>query len=228
MKKGIICALAWLFCVCSALLAGYYLYKALSSHIEPISGAMLCACAFLCAFFAALCAARVWPQHRNAFLRASLWTGFILFVLMLGELVFFNPAFRRAPADGVPWSLRAVFTDAGLNLMPLYTIRNMFTKWQAGRISGVAFLYNIFGNLAAFMPFAFFLPLLFRAQRKFRVFALTVALIVLTVELVQLFSMCGMFDIDDFLLNIPGALAFYGFLRIPPIRRVLFRLYPTE
>ena len=64
---------------------------------------------------------------------------------------------------------------------------------------------NLEGNIAAFIPFGFFMPCLFAVQRKFPIFILSAAVIISSVELLQLFTLRGSCDIDDLILNLIGS-----------------------
>lgn len=70
-------------------------------------------------------------------------------------------------------------------------------------------LMNLVGNVAGFMPFGFLLPLLSVKERRWiMVFLLTFELS-LVVEVLQLFTGVGSFDVDDLLLNTLGGLLGY-------------------
>lgn len=83
-----------------------------------------------------------------------------------------------------------------------------------------AVLLNLVGNVVAFIPFGFFLPILHHKCRSllrtvFFSFELSLA-----VETIQLVSKVGSFDVDDLLLNtIGGALGCLIFLWMNRIRR---------
>ena len=69
---------------------------------------------------------------------------------------------------------------------------------------------NILGNLAAFMPCAIFMPVIFKKMRKFRYFLLAVTGIVILAETIQFLTMVGQADIDDVILNVTGASILYA------------------
>ena len=95
------------------------------------------------------------------------------------------------------------------NLIPLRTIRGYFLVLSRKDPAGLALrpyaVLNFGGNLLAFLPLGIFLPLLYRRQRRFWLFLLTSALIICLVELLQLATRRGALDVDDLLLNLPGA-----------------------
>ena len=70
-----------------------------------------------------------------------------------------------------------------------------------------------------------FLPSLFRPMQKFWRFALTMLLLLVAVEAVQLLLACGSCDVDDVLLNLAGTLIVFGILKLPFLQRLLKKLY---
>lgn len=126
--------------------------------------------------------------------KALLWGLFALYLLCLALLLF----------------QRRMQAEQSFNLIPLRTIRGYFLI--LGRDDAAAEVFrpyavtNLLGNLLAFLPLGLFLPLLFRRQRRFWLFLLTAALCIAFVELLQLLSRRGALDVDDLLLNLPGAI----------------------
>ena len=70
-------------------------------------------------------------------------------------------------------------------------------------------LYLLLGNLAAFAPMGVFLPCLFRRQGNLLFFLPTMTLMIASVEVIQVLEACGSGDIDDLILNLTGAFAFW-------------------
>lgn len=68
---------------------------------------------------------------------------------------------------------------------------------------------NLFGNVIAFIPFGILLPLVHRGSKNFFIFLLNTLLLVVGIELFQLFSAFGAFDVDDILLNTLGSIIGY-------------------
>ena len=64
---------------------------------------------------------------------------------------------------------------------------------------------NLVGNVVVFVPFGFLLPYIQEKSRKLPVVVLNAFLFVLGIEVFQLFSAFGAFDVDDILLNCFGA-----------------------
>ena len=72
-----------------------------------------------------------------------------------------------------------------------------------------SFIVNIFGNILAFAPFGFLLPIITPENRKWIKLALITFLFSLTIELLQLVFKVGIFDVDDLLMNTLGGLLGY-------------------
>ena len=113
--------------------------------------------------------------------------------------------------------------DAGLpyaeqlkyNLLPFETI-GRFLRLLGSSQGGLrthAFI-NLVGNVVMFIPLGFFLPKLWQKQRKLWRTLLTTVLIILLVELTQMFTLVGTCDTDDLILNTLGAAVGYGIYKI--------------
>ena len=72
-----------------------------------------------------------------------------------------------------------------------------------------AFLANLFGNVLAFMPYGFFMPILRPKLRRMNRMFLAAFLLSLTIEITQLLTRVGSFDVDDLILNTAGGIAGY-------------------
>ena len=72
-----------------------------------------------------------------------------------------------------------------------------------------AFLANLFGNVLAFMPYGFFMPILRPKLRRMNGMFLAAFLLSLTIEITQLLTRVGSFDVDDLILNTAGGIAGY-------------------
>ena len=111
------------------------------------------------------------------------------------------------------------------NFNPLETVRLYVNAIIYNYIGMEIPLSNLFGNMLLFMPMAVFLPCLFRPMRRLWLFALTMLLVLVAVEALQLALACGSCDVDDVLLNLIGTLIVFGLLKIPALQRLLARLY---
>lgn len=68
---------------------------------------------------------------------------------------------------------------------------------------------NLAGNIVVFIPFGFLLPYVIRWGRNFFVMIFHAFIFVVGIEVFQLFSAFGAFDVDDILLNCFGAVIGY-------------------
>lgn len=123
---------------------------------------------------------------------------FVLYFAVLFYFLFFSEEMGRT------YSERAYH----YNLVPFKEI-GRFLRYHRTLGTGTVLL-NIVGNVAAFVPFGIFLPVFSARCRKvwftvFYSFELS-----LLVELLQLVTKVGSFDVDDLILNTIGGLA--GFL----------------
>lgn len=107
-----------------------------------------------------------------------------------------------------------------VNLDPFETIHLFIRGYQKGVVTLEALLGNLLGNMLVFMPMAYFLPVLFPKLRKIRWFILTIIMMVLSVEILQVYLRIGSGDIDDFLLNVAGATLMYFLLKCFPLSHI--------
>ena len=87
-----------------------------------------------------------------------------------------------------------------------------------------ALIINLVGNVAAFMPFGFFMPVVSRRSRgPVRIILLGFGFS-LMLETIQLVFRVGSFDVDDLILNTLGAgLGFFCYRRVQRFRVKLKR-----
>lgn len=72
------------------------------------------------------------------------------------------------------------------------------------KLGMTAVVVNLLGNVAAFLPFGFFLPFLSQKNRSFAYVTLISFEFSLLIECIQLVSKVGSFDVDDMILNTLG------------------------
>ena len=99
-----------------------------------------------------------------------------------------------------------------MNLKPLHTIRsylNIVLHYPQSSFYPHCVI-NLAGNVLMFIPAGWLLPRVFKPLRNFFLFALVCTLSILLVEVLQLFTLLGSFDVDDIILNLSGMLV--GFI----------------
>ncbi len=130
---------------------------------------------------------------------AFLYLLFAAYLLLLSYLLFFG-------------YYRQDIRVEDYNLTPFETIKMyiIYMDYFSFRI----WFTNLFGNIIAFMPLGFLLPLLserWKGAIKITIFSFFVSL---TVETIQLVFHVGGFDVDDMILNTIGGLFGYMLLKI--------------
>lgn len=133
---------------------------------------------------------------------------FVAYLVLLVYFLFFSEKFGRTGSR-----------DYEPNLEPFKEIkRDIDCITGKNGKSYITFgCLNLFGNVVAFIPFGFFLPALFGKWQNFLLVTVEIFLFSLLVEIVQLFSFTGSFDVDDIILNTLG-----GFLGYIVYRLVYF------
>ena len=96
--------------------------------------------------------------------------------------------------------------EQNINFTPFHTIKNYYYVVEQG-VSHPYFthcLINLLGNILLFVPAGWLLPGVFHKQRNFFRFIFTCTGLILLVEVLQLVTLLGSFDIDDLILNLGG------------------------
>ncbi len=139
---------------------------------------------------------------------------FVLYTLAILFLLVIPNSYRthNVLVGGLTWEQWEAYIAHNWNLVPFRSIGEQMGSIFAG--DGVARnLVYLAGNILGFVPLGFFLPSLISRQRRFAAFVVTVVLSVTCLELAQLMTMRGSFDIDDIILNTGGACLGFWILR---------------
>ena len=135
------------------------------------------------------------------------WLLFLAYLTLLFYLLFFAETYGRTEAG----------EDYRYNLTLFKEIKRFWQNWETVGIESV--IVNLAGNILAFVPFGFFMPMICKRGKKVFCCTMMSALFSLAVETVQLFTKVGAFDVDDILLNCAGALIGIIFMiAIPKIK----------
>lgn len=98
---------------------------------------------------------------------------------------------------------------ANLNLIPFRTIRVQFAHFSEGWAR-----FNLLGNIIPFVPFGFLMPVVYQKVNSFVKVSVIGVSSVLLIELFQLFTRLGSFNVDDIILNTVGIFSGYFMLWI--------------
>jgi len=126
-----------------------------------------------------------------------LWVCFIAYLLLLGYMLFYSSYFGRVGNEDYRYNLTFLqeigrFYHLGVNT----------GKWDL-------FILNVFGNIVVFMPIGAFLPKLITCCKNVLLTTVLTFEISLGVELIQLLTKVGSFDVDDLFLNTLGGVCGY-------------------
>ena len=129
--------------------------------------------------------------------KTAMWVCFLAYLCLLGYAVFFSAGFGREEHADYRYNL-TLFQEIGR----YYNFGMRTGSWRL-------FWWNVVGNVCVFVPFGAFLPALFtKCQKLFSVLLLTLELS-FVVEVIQLVTKIGSFDVDDLLLNTLGGILGY-------------------
>lgn len=161
-------------------------------------------------------------KQRNLY---AMWmTLLIFYVLQMIHMLFFSSDFARDTVNlnihSYQEALQAQWLH-GTNLVPFATIKKMVNIFSLPAYSNSIAIINLFGNMIAFTPCAFFFLLLAKKAQKVWKFALFMSFIIILVEVTQFFTCTGSMDIDDYILNFTGVMVAYGILKIPKLQKLL-------
>ena len=129
------------------------------------------------------------------------------YLLILVYFLFFSESYGRTEISEV----------VRYNLVPFREIRRYLIHYrELGSLTWI----NIGGNILAFVPFGFFLPILNEQVRHILITTAATVLLSLGVELVQLTLRVGAFDIDDVILNgLGGVLGYLFYLLLDHLKK---------
>jgi len=75
-------------------------------------------------------------------------------------------------------------------------------------------MLQIIINIVMFIPIGFLLPCCFRLYEKYRYVLITTVIVSILIELFQLIFKIGLFETDDIINNVSGAIIGFGFYRM--------------
>lgn len=174
----------------------------------------------------------VWSKstNDNKAMKINLWIFFILYLVLLITLTLFDPMWGRNGIGLSNWTKEGIniYLEKSLNLIPFKTIGGYMSDMFSSLKSTSTIFYNLLGNVVCLMPFAFFLPLLFKKIDNVKKFLITILCITLGIELLQFITFSGSCDIDDVILNTLGAFVMYLILQIKSVKNLIRNIFLLE
>lgn len=141
---------------------------------------------------------------------------FIIYLFALVILLFLGNR-------GYIWSNLSLveYIKTSSNLVPFKTI-NTYIQAIIDRSMNMDIpIKNLVGNLFMFLPMAIYLPFYIKRIKKVTIFIVSMILLLFFIEAIQLVTRRGSFDIDDFILNMTGALIGFGIWKSKAVQNLL-------
>ncbi|MDI6618091.1 MAG: VanZ family protein [Clostridiales bacterium] len=154
--------------------------------------------------------------------RISILIMFAFYIIILANALFYNGMRHFAAVDAIG---AARYFKWSINLIPFKTIGKYIRAFISDSINKSIIIENLLGNILIFAPMGVLLPCIFQSLHKFKKFLITMLTILISVEIVQLFTRSGICDIDDVILNLLGAVLFYGLWSTRSVQKVLMKIY---
>ncbi len=131
---------------------------------------------------------------------------FWLYVCILLRLIVFKYPWEQMRETMRTWQRGVILEGLDTANFTLFATIRMYVKY-ADRLNSFE---NLAGNVLLFLPLGFLLPWVWRGMRRWRRTLAAAFLCSAGIELFQLFSAFGAFDVDDLLLNCAGAMLGFG------------------
>lgn len=130
---------------------------------------------------------------------------FAVYILLVIKVIIFKYPLASLYAITQTWSKEVVWEGLeSANFIPFKTIK-MYIDY-AYKLNSFE---NLAGNILVFVPFGFLFPMVKTKKKHFWDMFAHVLMFVLGIEVFQLFSAFGAFDVDDIILNCFGAVLGY-------------------
>lgn len=111
-----------------------------------------------------------------------------------------------------------------VNLIPFKTIGGYITAMTDGSMNWNIPLENLLGNFFMFLPMGLYLPFIRERIDSVKSFVFSLVPIFFVIELAQFLTRRGSFDIDDFILNLLGALLGYWIWRSSFVQKLVDKI----
>lgn len=126
---------------------------------------------------------------------------FFIYLLIVIKLIIFKYPLDQMRAIAASWEKNVILEGLDTANFTLFKTIRMYIDYSYKLNS----FENLVGNVVVFIPFGFLFPYVIKWGKNFFVMLFHAFLFVLGIEVFQLFSAFGAFDVDDILLNCCGA-----------------------
>lgn len=157
------------------------------------------------------------------FIKIALGFSFVVYILALVIILFLG-------TRGIVWSETSLleYIKHSSNIVPFSTIVLYIQAINDGTMNIDIPIRNLLGNFVLFLPMGIYLPFFFKKLNKIGSFTLSMIIILFIVEVVQLLTRRGSFDIDDFILNLLGALVGFAIWKADKALKKLMDMQKRE
>ena len=130
---------------------------------------------------------------------------FAVYLLFVIKVIIFKYPYEQLKAITDTWSKEVVLEGLDTANFTLFKTIHMYIDYSYMLNS----FENLGGNVVVFIPFGMLLPSIWKRFRNFADIFLAGFLFSLSIEIFQLYSAFGAFDVDDILLNCVGVITGY-------------------
>lgn len=157
------------------------------------------------------------------FIKIALGFSFVVYLLALVIILFLG-------TRGIAWSEISLleYIKHSSNIVPFSTIVLYIQAINDGTMNIDIPIRNLLGNFVLFLPMGIYLPFFFKKLNKIGSFTLSMVIILFIVEAVQLLTRRGSFDIDDFILNLLGALVGFAIWKLDKVLKKLMNMQKSD
>ncbi|QOS97799.1 VanZ family protein [Brevibacterium sp. JNUCC-42] len=99
----------------------------------------------------------------------------------------------------------------GVNLIPFDTISTFLMNYD--HYNSDILVKNLLGNIIIYIPMGIFMPLLFTTMNSMKKVVVFTVIFSLVINILQVTTKIGVFDIDDIMLNVVGGVIGYVLFR---------------
>ena len=161
--------------------------------------------------------------------KKKMWISFVVFLILYTVILFdftlIDDTIGRDISNifSLEPSRLKEYVKSNTNFIPFKTVKLFISAYRSETLSVSAIVENIVGNFFVMMPFALFMPCVFkRINSKLRFFIFCFITVVL-IELLQFVFLTGSTDIDDLILNVAGGMTAYLILQISAVKEIISR-----
>jgi glycopeptide antibiotics resistance protein len=142
-------------------------------------------------------------------IKLSFGLSFVLYLFVLLVLLFLGTSRGYMWAD-LSW---IEYIKSASNFVPFKTIKMYMNAMIHGSMNVEIPIKNLIGNFIMFIPMGMYLPFFIKRINSKSIFFTTMFFLLFVIEVIQLGTRRGSFDIDDFILNMAGALIGFSIWR---------------